>query len=176
MVRIRRWIGRFGNNLFQYAAARLVAEKNGLYLETEWPHDDILKVLPWDNNGKRIEPKTEITEDTYEMDRQCIYRDFKNTGVIMDGYFQDASFYYPVRDKIKSWFEPCSCNKNTKDWVCHYRVSDYWMSSVSSVINPRWYEKILMREVGPKSERRKLKRKTKQTITQKQLRPAFIAD
>jgi hypothetical protein len=145
LVRIKKPIGRFGNNLFQYASARMLAERNGLYLDAQWWHEDILKVLPWNNKGKRINPSVEITDNEYIKNRNCLFGNFKNHGVVLNGYFQDSAYYYHIRDKIKTWFEPCTM-PDTNEWVCHYRVSDYWMDRVGSVISPDWYVDILKNE------------------------------
>lgn len=143
MVRIKSWTGRFGNNFFQYAAARVIAKLNNLFLETKWIHNDILQEVPWDNNGKKIEPSEMIDDDAYINNRECFYRNFSKSGVIMNGYWQDAGYFIPLRDEICKWFEQSMYPRNTEDWVCHYRVGDYWLPQVSSVINPNWYIKIL---------------------------------
>jgi hypothetical protein len=151
MVRIKRWTGRFGNNLFQYAVARMVAERNNLFLDVVWPHDDILKVIPYSDYGRKIEPTVTINDQNYINDKNVAFRNFRSTGVIMDGYWQDSRYLFPIRDKVKSWFEPCTIPKS-EGWVCHYRVSDYWLSQVSSVIDPSWYIDILRKENALKGD------------------------
>jgi hypothetical protein len=146
MVKIERYVGRFGNQLFQYAAARMVAERNNLYLNADWPHNDILRVMPWNNDGNKINPVNRIDDEEYTNQRNCAYRDFRKTGILMNGYWQDANYYLPIRDKIKGWFEPCIYPQNHDDWCIHYRVGDYWCSRVDSVISPRWHIEILKKE------------------------------
>jgi hypothetical protein len=139
MVSIKKWYGRFGNNLFQYVAARLLAERNNLFLELEWPqyHDNVLHLINWENNGMKIlDPIEPVNDDTY-------LETHKNH-IILDGYFQQAQIYNNYRDKIRSWFEPCIFPQNTKDWVINYRVSDYW--KWENVINYTWYIDILKLE------------------------------
>lgn len=148
MVEIRRWVGRFGNNLFQYAAARLLAQKNELHLATPWCHDDILRVLPFDNGGGVYQHPVEevfFVGDSMNNanDRYVLKRKYEKRHVIMDGYFQHAEYFNAHRREIQSWFEPCTMSQNTKDWIVHYRVGDYWHPRVQSVIAPSWHIGIL---------------------------------
>jgi len=148
MVVINRWIGRLGNNLFQYAAARLVAKSNHLHLSTEWIHDNILKVMPWHNYNRRFDrPIVNINfcGDPVDNnnDRVCLSGNHNNHKIIMDGYFQRSDYFNKHRDEIRIWFEPCIFKQNHEDWVINYRVSDYWHPKVRSVINPDWHISIL---------------------------------
>ena len=146
MVKIKRWIGRTGNNLFQYAAARLLAEKNGLHLSTIWPFTDFIEVYP-DQNGIIVNSKPILIKDTAaqssDPDVDLLSGYFKGQSVEMEGYFQNVHYYNIHRDKIRSWFKLPDQQRNTHDWVIHYRVSDYWCKQVDSVIRPDWHERIL---------------------------------
>ena len=44
-VEIEKYKGRFGNKLFVYITARIFAEKNNLYLKTNFPKS-FLPILP----------------------------------------------------------------------------------------------------------------------------------
>jgi hypothetical protein len=149
MVQIKRWIGRSGNCLFQYCAARIIAENNGLYLDVQWPFNDLVEVIPR-VGGKKVNDKTFITEiidirgGTAEGD--LLQGDFKRRWVKMEGYFQNVHFYNNRRDEIRTWFNLPEIKRNTEDIVLHYRVGDYYWSRVASVIAPQWYDKCLHRE------------------------------
>jgi Glycosyl transferase family 11. len=145
-IRLKRYIGRLGNQLFQYAAARYVANRNNLFLETDWPHNDFLKVLPWQNNGRRIRSPIVVLNDMdgrANPQKNMLNGDFKNCCVELNGYYQDVSYFNNARESIRGWFEPCILGQNTKDWVLHYRVTDYWHKEVDSVIHPDWFIGIL---------------------------------
>lgn len=151
MVTLKRYVGRFGNNLFQYAACRLLSVKNGLKLEVDWPHDGILKVLPWNNAGEVVHDNIKNLEFYGERlndprDRHILERYYRHSNVILDGYFQRADYFNKYRDIIKGWFEPCTIPRNEDDWVISYRVTDYWHPRVDSVIDPEWHISILDNE------------------------------
>lgn len=144
-VIVKRWIGRTGNQLFQYAAARYVAMRNNLYLETEWPNPNFLKVVPWNNVGDTCKhPEVLLTDLTGAgAQKNMLNGTFNQCRVILDGYFQDVAYFNNNREQIREWFEPCQMPRNTEDWVLHYRTTDYWHPQVDSMIEPEWYYRIL---------------------------------
>jgi Glycosyl transferase family 11. len=145
-VTIKNFTGGVGNCLFTYVAARYIADRNNLFLDTEWPHNDFIKILPWPNSGKKITyPIVNIcdTSGREVLQNDVLNKFFENFHVVIDGYFQNAMFFNDAREKIRSWFEPCTVEQNTKDWVLHYRVGDYHLDCVNSVISPDWYFNVL---------------------------------
>lgn len=140
MVTVKRWIGRTGNNLFQYAAARILAERNDLKLNVDWPFDDFIKVIP-SNTGKiGSGNKIEINDTCSSKPHvNLLEGDYSGKNVELDGYFQNVDYYNVERYKIKSWFDLPKIDINQNDIVLHYRVSDYYSISVQSVIDPQWY-------------------------------------
>jgi hypothetical protein len=149
MVQIKRWIGRRGNNIFQYCAARIIAEDNGLYLDVDWPFDDFIEVVP-KTGGMKVDDKTFIVEvkdvrGGTAPDR-LLAGHYERKWVIMEGYFQNVNFYNYRRDEIRTWFNLPKVTRNTEDIVLHYRVGDYYWNRVASVIAPQWFDKILNNE------------------------------
>ena len=61
--------GRLGNHFFRYTFARLLAEKNRLYLNTKWCHPDIIKTTKH-KPGEKIEFPDDIQKVKKEVDRR----------------------------------------------------------------------------------------------------------
>lgn len=76
-------IGRFGNNMFQFAHAKSVAEKNGLELHVE----------PW--VGEKI-----FTLDGYDQKRPDGKED-----IVLKGYFQNQESINYTRADCLRWFQ-----------------------------------------------------------------------
>ncbi len=115
----------FGNNLFQYNAARLLAT----YHETEAiavaPHLDYYGIKPLQNIGVKFGNMPIKQSVSINGDREFINSFDKkiDKDVILSGYFEDYRYYVPSREKIKSWF-PEVKKKNNKDLVVHFRAGD----------------------------------------------------
>lgn len=105
MIRVNL-IGRFGNNCFQYARARAVAESRG----------EPLSYSPW--IGQKIFDLPEPAEDAVDSE-------------IMVGYCQDQASLIYTRTQAKAWlrFRPEIQDKLSKlpTWniVAHRRAGDY---------------------------------------------------
>ena len=121
--------GRLGNQLFQYAICRIVAEQNGYEysIPKEWQgqrlfecslgvdctHEENLKTF---NEGEnKFNPEVFDVKD--------------NT--ILDGFWQSDKYLYGYEEKVKAWFKPKKINSiNIKDNTCviHLRMKDryFW--------------------------------------------------
>lgn len=138
------YFGRYGNNLFQYVAARLFAEKNGYKMITSAP-DGFLKVK---------EDQISITDlDGLETYNGVVVSDvsnlpgyYQNTNLKFHGYFQDSKQYNPYRAQIKDMFDLNPIQKNTEDIVVHLRLTDYFWSRNKWVISPLWYIQLIKKE------------------------------
>lgn len=91
--------GNLGNNLFQYAFARLLAEKHELSLE-------VAPIKGFPNTYEPIRGRIIIS------DEPCILRgqrptipDEVNLQILITGYFQRIEYYLPHREKIRHWFK-----------------------------------------------------------------------
>jgi len=136
----------FGNNMFQYNAARLLAE----YLEQEIyaipPFGDYYAISCLNNLGIKFLPPTvsvnnciEISERNYRTAFDNKYRDHN---FVVRGYFEDYSFFIDDLKKIRSWY-PEIKKRSDSDLVIHFRAGDrllyknefYQKPSVESYIN-----------------------------------------
>lgn len=115
----------FGNNLFQYNAARLLASHHGTEAIAIAPYIDYYGIKPLQNIGVKFAnmPNEQLT--VINGDRQFINYFSKKLDkkAILSGYFEDYRYYMPSREKIKSWF-PKVEKRNNKDLVVHLRTGD----------------------------------------------------
>jgi len=155
-----KWTGgRTGNDLFQYAFARIIAHKNNLKLETPWPHDDFVQANP-PNGGDVIEEPYVLIQDLYhdQHDRDWHRQDFKKKRVEVSGFFQHAKYYDENPDFVKSIFSlPPLEKRPPEEVVIHYRLGDYYqVGAGGSVIHPTWYTGILMQKIRFNPRKQKL--------------------
>lgn len=142
----------FGNNLFQYFAARLFAEHHGFDLTSDFvplvtPHNTqedhgqhILSMTP-PEPGRRFEGQETMIHDRTE-------RDLFDTGwepgaYVFRGLFQRTRWFLDRRDKVRSFamldpVEPA----HKDDLVVNLRIApDY--RGPGFLLHPRWYTSIL---------------------------------
>lgn len=115
----------FGNNLFQYNAARLLASHHGTEAIAIAPYNDYYGIKPLENVGVKFGNIPNEQLSVINSDREFINSFGKKIDkkVIMSGYFEDYRYYIPSREKIKSWF-PKVEKRNNKDLVVHLRTGD----------------------------------------------------
>lgn len=115
----------FGNNLFQYNAARLLAE----HLEQEVlcisPSEDYYAISSLESLGVKFIKNTNVSgimvsENAYKM---CFDKKYKNETFILSGYFEDYRYFSDDINKIKSWYPKVEKRKD-KDLVIHFRAGD----------------------------------------------------
>ena len=119
----------FGNNLFQYIAGRLLAEHHSKRLILVPPFkgyyalNDIEQLnLFYDDISYNIDDKNiiRIQDNEYLL---AFNKQMKNNNILLDGYFEDYTFYYDHIDHIKTWFIIPE-KKNNNDLVLHLRTGD----------------------------------------------------
>ena len=86
MITVRK-VGRTGNNMFQYAFSRLIAEKSNLHynIDTSVTDSFPIDVTPYNNDGRF----DLLTDDIIHF----------------DGYYQDPRIYDANRELVKSFFK-----------------------------------------------------------------------
>lgn len=137
------YFGRYGNNLFQYVAARLFAEKNG-YKMINPPPSGFLTA--------KDHPESSISDEVLESYTRCLVNIFdpvvkdQATNFWFNSYFQDSRHFNPYRAQIKEMFDLKSIHKNTEDIVVHLRLTDYFWIRNKWVISPLWYIQLIKKE------------------------------
>ena len=128
--------GQFGNNLFQYCAARRFARKNNLQLLTEWPHSTIFPATPCMGGEQVAEPYRKLLDTQDDL----LDRPYPPGAYCLEGYFQRPRWYDEHLDEIKSFFVlPKMCHMGD-DLAVHLRLGDYRdFGPGRAIIDPGWY-------------------------------------
>ena len=126
-------IGGLGNNMFQYALGRIIADKKGYNLNTT----NINQLDQFFKNVKNItdreslnEPLLQIGYDTTVGPQTYIEREVEDFegNIKVKGFFQRDEFYNAHRDKLLKWFKTdIKLEKvpGKNDLVLHVRLGDY---------------------------------------------------
>lgn len=125
------YIGRVGNNMFQYVFNRMIAEQCNLHFEETISHpfwkdcsskNFPIEVVPYNNEGKV----------------KLSHGDSVSTA----GYYQDPRIYDNNRELIKSFFKYEINKRDCNSVTAHIRLKDYYEFGEGVVIHPEWYFKI----------------------------------
>tara|TARA_B100000212_G_C27379031_1_gene536044 strand:+ start:830 stop:1666 length:837 start_codon:yes stop_codon:yes gene_type:complete len=115
----------FGNNIFQYTAAKLLAEYLDSNLLLIPPSKNYYAIPDLQSLGMDFTQKT-LTNPIKVLDKHyksCYNKVLKGRDVILSGYFEDYTIYFDHIEKIKSWF-PKSKNRNDNSLTIHMRTGD----------------------------------------------------
>tara|TARA_R100001509_G_scaffold164211_1_gene141007 strand:- start:6276 stop:7106 length:831 start_codon:yes stop_codon:yes gene_type:complete len=116
----------FGNNLFQYNAAKLLAEFLGQEVYCVPPFQDYYAISSLKSLGfKFLENNHTVSgvvvpENSYNL---CFDKKYENETFILSGYFEDYRYFDKDINKIKSWY-PKAEKRKDKDLVIHFRAGD----------------------------------------------------
>ncbi len=116
----------FGNNIFQYVAARNLAKYHKAAVVAKPPHEGYYAIpclqklgvnfnIPEMNN--RIQ---HVTDSNYI---KAFQPNHSGCDFLVSGYFEDYRYYYKMRDNIKTWFPDVETRQN-RDLVVHMRAGD----------------------------------------------------
>jgi len=121
--------GRLGNNLFQYAFGRILAEEHGHGMGVyAGEHADILT-----NCNEPIKQTNEFSNNLVQIKGHDInLSDIPMSDLRISGYFQRKEYYLAYTDKIKKWFwMPEHENEYGDNDVClHVRRSDFGNNTI----------------------------------------------
>lgn len=137
------YLGRTGNNIFQYVFARMLAEKNGLYLNAEWPHPEFVQFSE-PAPGTKVDGEWLEIRDTYSdsHNQDWLEHNFAGQRIHLHGFWQHPKFYDRNEGMIRKYFKLDKVTKRPPtEVVAHIRLGDYLESK--SVISPEWYYKCL---------------------------------
>jgi hypothetical protein len=148
--------GGFGNLLFQYCFARLLAEVNNLNFHAEFPFSSVIQPKP-PVQFQNIEPQpTVILNDDIYFQHRCqhdskvpILPNDKN--YVVSGYFQDALLFNNYRDIVKNFFILPNVQQNTTDTLITIRLGDFIHDGYNSeIIHYDWYNYTMQSAHGKK--------------------------
>ncbi len=115
----------FGNNLFQYIAARLLATFHGQDVTALPPSNDYYGINEFKKLGIKLE-NVEVPESERVNDFNYTHffnQAYKDKNLLVSGYFENYKYFKNNIDLIKTWF-PSIVDRNEKDLVLHFRAGD----------------------------------------------------
>jgi len=116
----------FGNNMFQYVAAKVMAHYHKTDVLALPPFASYYGIAPLKSLGVNFVSNQDysgakpVDDSTYIRSFNAKYN---NTDLILKGYFEDHRYYSKMRGKIKTWFSPVE-RRNDNDLVLHFRAGD----------------------------------------------------
>ncbi len=116
----------FGNNIFQYVAARQLSEFLGSELFVLPFTSDYYAIPDLAGIGICCTQNTNVTDPIHIGDHNYSHAfsdSLKGQDVLLTGYFENYKYYFKNLDKIKSWF-PKVDNRDNDDLVLHMRTGD----------------------------------------------------
>jgi len=139
---IIKYIGRFGNNLFQYAFARILAESMGHGLDTYAGEN--AEYLP--NCQAEISDRNFWNGPWIELHGNKVdITNIPSGNIITEGFFQRSEYYIPHRKEIKKWFEVSEIDfvPDDNDILLHIRRSDFGYKNNAGMLPLDFYGDIL---------------------------------
>jgi len=115
----------FGNNLFQYNAARLLATYHNQQVVALPPSADYYGIQEFKKIGILIETQ-EVPECLRVNETNFTHyfkSEYKKSNFLVSGYFENYKYFKNNIDLIKSWY-PQVRKHNTNDLILHLRAGD----------------------------------------------------
>jgi hypothetical protein len=117
----------FGNNIFQYTAAKLLADFHEQEICALPPSGDYYAISDLEDLGisfykgpQNLGPMIRGNDSNY---RSLFNKSYSKSNIFLSGYFEDYTYYENEIKKIKSWF-PLVKKRKDKDLVIHFRAGD----------------------------------------------------
>ena len=116
----------FGNNIFQYTAAKILAtfHKKEVYASPPW--EDYYAIPDLQKLGIRFAKQKDDNELLYISDQNYLHafdEKYGDRNFLLTGYFEDYRYFLNNRDGIKEWF-PKVEQRSSEDLVVHVRTGD----------------------------------------------------
>lgn len=149
-----KYIGGFGNTIFQYVRARLLAEQNDTTMLTSFPYKEILPTTPERYSSSVLRsilpllPRFRITDSNIHTLSRL--RKFFNYS--LSGFLQDTHPINQSYQQVQSFFRlPDIISAPSDEVVIHVRLGDFYHddylspvhNGLSEILHPEWYLGIL---------------------------------
>lgn len=138
------YLGRLGNNIIQYFAGRLLAEKNNFYLNSSPKHindwGSFFHITPPKRGLLRGEQIIEIN-DTNFMELLNNSENLPLYHYILNGYFQIKNFLHTYQDYIKDNLHITYKETNPNQVFVAYRIGD--LDGLRQMLPKEYYEEAL---------------------------------
>ena len=113
-----KYLGKLGNNLFQYCVSRIYAENHNLYIETYTPRKayfiQFSEFIPPNILTKLVKYRQIRIRDMHFNNKTCSFPYHGVRRYKFRGYFQNSAFINKYSDRIMGFFEPYISKKNIK--------------------------------------------------------------
>jgi hypothetical protein len=139
-----KYKGRLGNNMFQYALGRYLAEELSYTLIAD-------PISFFENTSERIYGRSYETPVELFENQLCdipnILENPKDRKIILEGWFQQSRYYLPMMNRIHKWFAfnldtpPELAEIEDSDLLIYIRLGDYFSNQHS--LTSEFYEKII---------------------------------
>lgn len=142
-----KYLGRLGNNLFQYALGRTIAESlsqslqaapidgfEGTYDTVNAPQETYDGGIMPHNYVKFSNQILKINDEPIDIeDISPGNSAFRKQGVALDGWFQRYKYYKGNKDKIRQWFQidDIDVGQTINDVIVHLRLGDCILGDLS---------------------------------------------
>lgn len=118
----------FGNNIFQYVAAKLLAEHHNLEVSAVPAGADYYAVPDLEGMGVNFLNQSQIPTTNVRNVNESNYLEsfdtrYSDATFLLNGYFEDYRLYFNKIEHIKTWF-PAVSSRNNKALVVHMRTGD----------------------------------------------------
>ena len=110
----------FGNNIFQYCMARLLAETHGMKLAHHNPDLEKIGIVSSSPEQSNNLPTYLVDDSNY---KKHLLSQHADCNFVVRGYFEDYKIFKPHLKRIRSWFEPVEVT-NKSDLVVHMRLQN----------------------------------------------------
>lgn len=143
-------IGGLGNNMFQYALGRILADDKNYNLRVP----DMQRLAEHFKNVNEITDKKTVESNILNIGYDSTSKHIQNVdmqealthqgGINLKGFFQKQQLYYNHRDKLKEIFKlDDNTNVDPQDLVVHIRLGDYVV--LNQHLHPVVYFEIIKR-------------------------------
>jgi len=149
--------GGFGNHMFQYCFARLLAEVNNIPLTTTFDHQHVVETTPLHNYESIASTESVVIDDnvyhSYRIQNGSTVPQLdRNKNYTVSGYFQDAILYNNYYETVKRFFILPPVPINADDTLVTIRLGDFIHSAYNSeIIHYNWYKEAISQMPGRKT-------------------------
>tara|TARA_R100000152_G_C6769877_1_gene195858 strand:+ start:625 stop:1431 length:807 start_codon:yes stop_codon:yes gene_type:complete len=140
------YLGQLGNNMFQYAFGRILADKTGYKMFCQpIPGFPVTQDTP--PGSMCMFPEIVVEGQIVDIPSLTTERKL-NQKIILNGFFQRYEYYKEYKDQIREWYkmEPRDIGQTDDDIIIHIRLGDnvYTFDPETPYIMPfEYYEKAL---------------------------------
>ena len=116
----------FGNNIFQYTAAKTLAAFHKKEVYASPPCEDYYAISDLQKLGVRFAKQKNDNDILYISDQNYLHafdEKYADKNFLLTGYFEDYRYFLNNRDGIKKWF-PEVKQRSSDDLVVHMRTGD----------------------------------------------------